>query len=411
MSIAPIPESHKSPFNMHSPSLPPELLSEILLFALPSPDPHHFSASTYQERVDLLSEFSLVSRTFRNVADPILYSTFWARNSRQLKSFLRSVKGKGIANRVHRLVLGFDRGQISKSQVVSAAKVLTSVNELSLSNVELEDVTILNRFTGEPLHSSPQRNEDSLTSLLSVCAKELRSLTLDKVSHNSKTFFTLPHLKDLTVGQKCAIDLSKMEDQNAPQLSALALRRKTNLKAWTPSLSSTTPWNLQAFVLDWDESYRWNSPLPNVLVNLHLEDGHYADAIPSILGSGVLHLRIYLGPLPLHLDSHLNGIRNFVQNNSTPLETLFVPSYLDPDCFSSASRPEDETMVETAQKLKNLAEQVVDECVARKIDLIFEDQPDGKFDSDVSKAFLRKMEVAKSQREAQLERAAEVEKV
>ncbi|GAA5975247.1 hypothetical protein JCM5350_000204 [Sporobolomyces pararoseus] len=387
MSIAPIPESHKSPFNMHSPSLPPELVSEILLFALPSPDPHTFSASTYQERVDLLSEFSLVSRTFRNVADPILYSTFWARNSRQLKSFLRSVKAKGIANRVHRLVLGFDRGQISKSQVVSAAKVLTSINELSLSNVKLEDVTVLNRF------------------------KELQSLTLDKVSHNSKTFFTLPHLKDLTVGQKCAIDLSTMEDQHAPQLSALALRRKTNLKAWTPSLSSTTPWNLQAFVLDWDESYRWNSPLPNVLVNLHLEDGHYADAIPSILGSGVLHLRIYLGPLPLHLDSHLNGIRNFVQNNSTPLETLFVPSYLDPDCFSSASRPEDETMVETAQKLKNLAEQVVDECVARKIDLIFEDQPDGKFDSDVSKAFLRKMEVAKRQREAQSESVDEVEKV
>ncbi|GAA5967771.1 hypothetical protein JCM3765_001435 [Sporobolomyces pararoseus] len=327
--------------------------------------PHCFSPSSYQDRVDLLSEFSLVSRTFKNVSDPILYSTFWARNSRQLKNFLRSVKAKGFAARVHKLVLEFDGKQISKSQVVTAAKVLTSIRELSVSN----------------------------------------SVTTQRPSS------ILPHLEDLTIGQKCAIDLSKMEDRNAPQLSALALRRKTNLKAWTPSLSSTTPWNLNAFVFDWDEDYRWTSPLPNVLVNLHLQDGHYADAIPSIIGNNIQHLRIYLGPLPLHLDTHLIGIRIFVNNSSIPLETLVVPSYLEPARFSSTLSSEDGMTAKEAHDLRLLAKLVVDECTARKIDLIFEEQPDGKFDSDVSKVFMRKMDVQKCEREARLESEAEAEEV
>ncbi|GAA5985561.1 hypothetical protein JCM5350_007134 [Sporobolomyces pararoseus] len=358
-------------------TLPPELLSEIVLFALPSSDPSHFSASTYQQRITLLSNLSLLSRGFRSIADPILYSIFWGRNKRQLQAFIDAVNEKQNADQVRRLILAFDTGIVPKNQVLLAAETLTNVEELTLGEMKLGDLSAINGFSN------------------------VRSLTLSEVQHNENTCFTLPSLKELTIGRGCAIEMSKVGDENAPNLSALALRRRTRLGDWYPSLASTTPWNLDAFVLDWSSNYTWSGSLPNVLVDCELpssSDFAYNYEMNSVKRSGVQHLRIYSPPSPYVYspESNLRAIIKLVCDKPKPLETLILsPAF---DLYSPPPLP----YLNKTYESNELAKKLEEECLARDTELIFEEEPDRKFDSGVSKAFVKKMErLARARQDAE----------
>jgi hypothetical protein len=140
---------------MNSLALPTELVTDILLSALPSRDPSHFTSSTYQSRITLLSNFSLACHAFKDIAEPILYSVFWARNKRQLEGFLESVESKDNAAQVHRLILAYDQGAaVSKALVMLSAKTLTHVKELFLGEMSLGDLRALNDFQSKLNRSS-----------------------------------------------------------------------------------------------------------------------------------------------------------------------------------------------------------------------------------------------------------------
>lgn len=129
-------------------TLPTELIIKVLL-ALPSSPSSRFVSSTYQDRVSSLSNFSLASHAFDQIAEPHLYSTFWAKNKRQFDAFLQAVESKQNAHHVQRLVIDGSRGNIPQKRVSKAAKTLTSLKELSLYMLSLGKLTKLNGFRSE----------------------------------------------------------------------------------------------------------------------------------------------------------------------------------------------------------------------------------------------------------------------
>lgn len=227
---------------------------------------------------------------------------------------------------------------------------------------------------------------------------------LEEVDHKTRSSFTLPLLKELTIGRHCSIELSEIKDENAPNLSALALERKTRLDAWYPRLSSFTPWNLDVFVLDWRFDYNWPESLPNVLVNFKFS--YYAgNETRSVLRSGVEHIRLCSTSIPNDYTHvlDLEGILKIVREKSKPLQTLILPPMFDIESFPSVSVPNKNFM----NRSRQLAQELVGDCLARKIELIFEEQP-GRFDSRISKAFVRKMErLARARQEAEQQQEEE----
>ncbi|GAA5892327.1 uncharacterized protein JCM6883_007320 [Sporobolomyces salmoneus] len=357
-------------------SLPTELVAEILHLTLPSPPSSRFDSDTYQGRVSLLSSFSLASHAFNQIAEPLLYATFWARNKRQFDAFIEAVEAKQNAHLVHQLVLDGSRGGIPQTRVLKAAETLTSVTELSLYMLSLGNLNKLDGF------------------------HKLESLVLEDVSHGERTVFTLPSLRDLTVGRYCSIELSCITDENAPQLSALALRRRTNVNEWYPTFSSTTPWNLDAFLLEWYHSYRSDQRFPNVLANIALHHVRYAWQHSPIITCGVVHFRLCdYSEEPMDT-SDIDTLIAFVRLKSAALhrlETLILPLQFEPDFCSDQ---------EVREKLKTLS----DECVANGVDLIYEEGSDGKFNSDVSKAFVEKMQrLARARQQVEASKAEEEE--
>ncbi|GAA5902768.1 uncharacterized protein JCM6883_007235 [Sporobolomyces salmoneus] len=356
-------------------TLPTELVTEILRLSLPSPL-SRFVSSTYQDRVSLLSNFSLACHAFNQIAEPFLYSFFWARNVRQFDAFIEAVHSRNNAHRVERLIIDGRSGGFPLTRAWVAADALTSVKELSLYQVSLTHLKVLNGFT------------------------KLEYLTLERVSHGKTNVFTIPSLRQLTVGHKCDIDLKLMNYDNAPQLTGLALRHKTNLGDWNPGLSTNTPWGLNALVLDWYKKYGRDPSqrFPNVLINISSSD-LYIDW-SEIFHSGFVHFRtpdFELIPFNIKL------LVEFVRKKSGAihrLETLIVPPRFGPD-FESLN---DEVWRGMHGMLKILS----DKCIAKGVDLIYEDALDHVFDSDVSKAFLEKMErLARARQEAETSRKEE----
>lgn len=194
-------------------------------------------------------------------------------------------------------------------------------------------------------------------------------------------FFTLPHLQHFTIGPGCELNLARMKDENAPRLEALALRRSTKLDGWTPGLASTSPWNLDLLNLDWRDSYHWNDPLPNVLVNVDLA------LVPSLVSSGAQHVRIVKDSVYKRHQHHGNTSRvlKLILEKSVPLETLILPNNFKPSGPSTSTN--------------NYLRRFILECQQRGIDLIYEESPNRGLDSDVSKAFLKKMKRLKLARQ------------
>ncbi|GAA5892445.1 uncharacterized protein JCM6883_007360 [Sporobolomyces salmoneus] len=361
------------------PSLPTELYTEILQLALPSSSSSRFDSSTYQERVSFLSNFSLACRAFQQVADPFLYATFWARNKRQFDAFVEAVESKGNSHLVRQLVIDGSKGGIPSNRVPKAAKLLTEVQKLSLFDLELSNLKLLNGY------------------------RKLESLTLEGIRHRVTDVFTLPSLQELTVGHKCSIDLSLVTDKRAPQLTSLALRGRTDLYGWEPTLSSHTPWNLDAFVLDWYSRYEWhttpNQSFPNVLFNLFLDDliGRPRRGIVANGFQHFQHFRFFSHEVnTLEAELLIRLIRD--KSSAThQLETLILPLHWNPDFHSDR---------EVREKSKTLS----DECVAAGVDLIYEEESDGKFNSNVSQAFVEKMQrLARVRQQAEAAQSEEEE--
>ncbi|GAA5975244.1 hypothetical protein JCM5350_000203 [Sporobolomyces pararoseus] len=273
------------------------------------------------------------------------------RNSRQFRALVETVKSKQNAHQVRRLVLCYSKGTVPKYQVATAAKIFTSIRELSLYHMKLDDLTVLNGF------------------------QDLETLTLEYVRQAKMTFFTLPHLRHFTIGHRCELDLAWMKDENAPQLEALALRRPTKLDGWNPSLSSTTPWNLTVLNLDWYTSYQWTDSLPNVLVNIDSLDAHL------LLPSGVQHARITSNSRYAE-ESYVSKL---VLDKPVPLETLILPTRFKP--------------LTPPTSTKSYLWRIVRGCQQRGIELFYEESPNWELDSDVSKAFIGKMKRLKLARQ------------
>jgi hypothetical protein len=318
---------------------------------------------------------------------------------------MRSVGSKGNAGQVIRLVLAFEKGSVPKSQVSQAVEALTSVKELSLQNLTLTSLAALNGFKGQLSFLVSEYCFKLIKSCATILRAELEILTMEKVLlYNRKTCFTLPQLHSLTVGDGCSIELANFGDRNTPKLSALALRRKTDLEGWYPSLSSSTPWNLAAFFLNWDSSYRYVEPLPKVLVTVQFWELQIDEGIGRpILDSGIRHLRVYQDAQ--HLQEPYLGLSlgilekivKIIRDKPTPFETLLLPPQFHPFNFSVLTSPlrvpEREPASEPYLLLQNLAQ----ECLDRGTELIYEEQSDRKLNSDISKAFLRKMKRLASQ--------------
>ncbi|GAA5892984.1 uncharacterized protein JCM6883_007532 [Sporobolomyces salmoneus] len=340
-------------------SLPTELITGILLLSLPSPSSSRFVSSTYQDRVSLLSTFSLICHAFHEIVEPLLYSTFWARNERQFDAFIEAVESKQNAHLVQRVVLDGSMGGISESRVSRAATILTEVQELSLHDLSLGNLNKLNGF------------------------QKLEVLILETVSHGEKDVFTLPSLRQLTVGYDCIIDLSLITDATAPRLSGLALRRFSDLDVYP--FTSNTAGNLH--ITYWIDEVMSGGPRR------------------SLVDSGFRHFRFYRLFEPAPLEDAIDSLIVFVCEKSSVafrLDTLLLPPPFDPESHDLQS--------EHLQKRREKAQELIDKCIANGVDLILEEGTDGRYNSDVSEAFLEKMErLARARQQTEIAETEEEE--
>jgi len=133
-SLAVSPSSPSSPSPPPSPRpfslLPTELVQSIIESAVP----HHFDYRHYRDRQSTLRSFCLVSKLFRQIANPLLLTVVQFSDAKVWKSWKR-FKTKVWA-RVQDVTVGSDNGTyLVEAEVVKAlAKSCRNLTTLSLCN-------------------------------------------------------------------------------------------------------------------------------------------------------------------------------------------------------------------------------------------------------------------------------------
>jgi len=103
-------------------SLPPELLALII----ESTVPHTFHSTTYRDRQRTLCSLSLVSKTFRSIAQPLLLEIVWIRSPEQLDLVpARGGQDRLGGLRVPCIIVTF--GVCSRPKGVTDAELITEV--------------------------------------------------------------------------------------------------------------------------------------------------------------------------------------------------------------------------------------------------------------------------------------------
>lgn len=87
------------------PTLPVELIQYIIGLAHEAAE----CTQTLQAQYDLLNALSLVSLTFRDIAQPLLVARAWLRSSKDTRTFLRAIAREGPRLSTHVVGLRFDR--------------------------------------------------------------------------------------------------------------------------------------------------------------------------------------------------------------------------------------------------------------------------------------------------------------
>jgi hypothetical protein len=127
--------------------LPPELLRQVIESSVP----HTFHTDTYFERQGTLLSFCLVSRRFRQIAQPILLEIVQVERAGQLHQVLdQYAANKHVASRIHIVVAFWDKSFTSGS-LEHLPRMVPALTSLSLRNaatdLEPYDASFLAQFS------------------------------------------------------------------------------------------------------------------------------------------------------------------------------------------------------------------------------------------------------------------------
>ncbi|GAA6035853.1 hypothetical protein JCM8097_005738 [Rhodosporidiobolus ruineniae] len=186
-------------------NLPPELISDILLFAVAPPP---LDRSLHYTRQRTLRAFALTSKQFYAVARPLLYehvAVRWKRDLRRLEGDDRERRRSEVKS-VAAQLSAFKDG-VSAREALEAARTLPELEEIRLGGMA-ERVGLFS---------------------LQLCSK-LRHLVLSQV-HLADCYLRLPSLQSLSL-DSVRIEADLLDDllsgPATPALSALAINRLLN---------------------------------------------------------------------------------------------------------------------------------------------------------------------------------------
>ncbi|GAA5911562.1 hypothetical protein JCM5296_007209 [Sporobolomyces johnsonii] len=349
--------------------LPNELILHILELSAPST----YFSRTYFSRQMNLCNCCLVSRQFRQLAQPLLFAAFEATTSEKLHSFLNATKAIGLGHHVQAVALLYTVGVRGKTgtapnDLVRLAQDCPALEQLSLPCAGQFDMKRLEVF------------------------KHLRSLTLNDAELFTTSPFVLPLLAELSI---CSVSAHRNELTSIFTPSTL------------PSLRA-----LAFFGADHDDGTVFSEPIETLCSQLHMlsrdvQDYEFhphstlASSCPFTLLDCDLadftknwdeiklipHLRLY-GHDPTigaaYTQRHLTDVTNQLLNTTqTSLRAIYLSPRLHPD--SSLPSP-------VAQARDNF----LAACVTRGIEVCWEEVGDWELDSAISPSFWSKAKAIKA---------------
>ncbi|GAA5892281.1 hypothetical protein JCM5296_003225 [Sporobolomyces johnsonii] len=347
--------------------LPNELVLRIIELSAPST----FFSTTYSSRQTNLRNCCLVSRQFRQLAQPLLFAVFKATSSEELHTFLNATKAIGLEHHVQAVALIYSMDALDGTvpeDLVRLAQDCPALEQLSVPYAGEFDMTRLEVF------------------------KHLRSLTLNDGELVATSPFVLPLLADLSIYTISA----------TPEMLASTFTPST-----LPSLRA-----LAFFGIDNDDRLVFSQPIETLCPQLHmlsrdvndsdyLPDGAFISSRPFTLLDCSFsqfatnwdeikvtsHLRLY-DPNPItetdDTEFHLANLTSkLLRTTQTALRTIYLSPRLHPDSpipFTLAQARDD----------------FLAACVARGIEVCWEEVGDWDLDSAVSPSFWRKARAIKA---------------
>ncbi|GAA5916383.1 uncharacterized protein JCM6883_000625 [Sporobolomyces salmoneus] len=335
------------------PSLPPELLRKVIESAVP----HTFHSSNYGDRQATLCSLSLVSQTFREIAQPLLLEIVSIKWDEQIK-FLLDTRDTDAG--IKELIAGPDASAELVGEFLRRWKGFQSLAIECLDYDEI-DLTVLNQHTklAALQLSGPGHGIERLHA---PHFPFLRSLTLDWQAIQSSVRFlltpdVLPSLR--------ALGLQDLNSTNARQLKHIGLARllpQLDAIFMSQSLYCHTHNDL------------FSGYSPRILVDIH-EATLTLPSAPEIL-MPVQHLRITTAAM--EASEFFQGLRDLLvackEPNTMSLKSIYFDLSLHPSRIESP-----EPVVEMEQAMKEAKE--------AGLEVVFELEPSSTADCYISRVF------------------------
>ncbi|GAA5864518.1 hypothetical protein JCM1840_000528 [Sporobolomyces johnsonii] len=333
--------------------LPNELVLRIIELSVPST----LFSTTYSSRQTNLRNCCLVSRQFRQLAQPLLFAFFQATSREELHSFLSATKAIGLEHHVQAVLLAYPSGVLRETVTVS--------NDL----VRLA-------------HDCPALQQLSIP--------DLRSLTLNNADMFASRPFVLPLLADLSsypISATPEMLTSTFTPSTLPSLRALAICPVNDDASFIESIETLCSQlhMLSMHGMDWAylPDGAFTSSRPFTLLDCDLgEFATYWDKIKM-----THHLRLCSDdPSSEATDTqrHLTDVTSRLLNTTQiPLRTIYLSPHLHPY-----------TSLPVA--LAQARDDFLAACVTRGIEVCWEEIGEWELDSAISPSFWRKARAIKA---------------
>ena len=374
--------------------LPPELLQQIIESTIP----HAFHSQTYDERQATLLRLSLVSRRFRQIAQPLLFEIVSVQTPEKLETVSEITDGKGWSDVILEVICQrrYDdaiRGSFSRRNFESLAR---SGKNLRTAALRLErqgvlDLSVLQLLPRESSRLVSSRLSFRTTRVLKIqrIFAELNHLRLSGEKLEITSPFKLPRLLTICLNsaslRACKTLLNPVY---LPSLRDLALPDVDNAEDFEvlrhSSIDKLIP-QLDSISLYW----RCVDCAPEYLRKIKertLFDcfSYDVEGFWEETSAHLHNLRIIHVPLDSTIDELSTWIIRIAiwieTHQQLPLHSLYLESILHPTALHS--QPED---------VRDGMDYLVRVCREKEVEIVFESQPrDWQVDPTLSEEFCRR---------------------
>ncbi|GAA5975125.1 hypothetical protein JCM5350_000145 [Sporobolomyces pararoseus] len=355
-------------------SLPPELVHQVIESTVPL----SFHSTTYNERQRTLRRFSLVSRQFRSIAQPLLLEIAWIKNDDQLKLILGDSDGGDVVTR--QLILRAGLRALSSDLVGDLVGGAQNLHSLCIRSQDCEVIDV-----------------GALSSCKNLVNLQLAGDSLNFLTHSLNA---LPSLQTFSLDFETAWSVFQLLDsRKLPALKALGLEainlpdelrelERTQIKELLPQLDALCI-ELDLYQLAKDTLLL--NLEPRTLVNTEIDQIKWSPNNASF--STIQHLRIDIYDYTIN-SGRLNAIQvllRFLQSVQQSKPRQLRSIYLDPKVQPIESDDED---------IRGEFRKLEENCREAGIDLVFESQAlNYGVDPYISREFYRRQRKRRQEQE------------